>query len=109
MRCPCSHWYLICGASYTCHFFDTTVATGAEGGTLGTGVAVHLPINFHSLSEWKEKNTENYLQHKPNMMGCGSMQISCMEHDSFKWQRQNSNTDGYLKMYLLVKQKAWEC
>ena len=36
---------------------------------MGTGVAVHLPINFDGLSEWKEKNRENYekkMQQKPN-------------------------------------------
>lgn len=89
MRCPCSHWYLICGASYTCHLFDVTVATGAEGGTLGTGVAVHLPINFHGLSERKEKNRENVstqesrkrFSGKPNNKGCGSVRISFLEHD----------------------------
>lgn len=35
------------------------MATGAEGGPLGAGMAVHLPVNFHDLSEWKEKNKEN--------------------------------------------------
>lgn len=113
MRCPCSHRYLICRASYTCHLFDVTVATGAEGGTLGTGVAVHLPINFHGLSEWKEKNREidstqraKDIQHKPNNKGCGSVQISGLERDSFKCQKLNSNVDNYLEVYLLVKQKV---
>lgn len=58
MQCPCSHRYLIRGASHTCHLFDVTVATGAEGHTLGAGVAVHLPIYFHGLSEWKEERKQ---------------------------------------------------
>lgn len=83
------------------------MATGAEGGTLGTGVAVHLPINFDGLSEWKEKNRENYekkMQQSFNNKGCGSMQISSMDHESLTRQKLNSNMD--LKVYLLVKQKA---
>lgn len=83
MRRLCSHRYLVRGASYTCHLFDITVAIGAEGSTRGTGVAVHLPINFQGLSGCEEKKKENYsakkeeIQHKPNMMGIG-----WMEHDS---------------------------
>lgn len=62
LRHPCSHRYLIGGSSYPCHLFDVTVATGAEGGPLGTGVAVHLSINFtlhHGLSEQKKKNRKH--------------------------------------------------
>lgn len=65
------------------------MATGAEGGTLGTGVAVHLPIDFNGLSEWTEKKTEKSfstlqakeIHHTANNTGCGSMHISCMELD----------------------------
>lgn len=114
-RCPCSHRYLVRGASYTCHLFDVTVATGAEGGSLGTGVAVHLPINFHGLSERKEENRQDYSTQSAKrdstanqtIRGCGGVQIS--RHNSFKRQKQNSNMDDYLKVDSLVKQKAWKC
>lgn len=80
MWCPCSHGYLICGATYTCHLFDIIVATGAEVGTLGTGVAVHLPINFHGLSEWKEKNKENYLTKKSQRNSTQTKQSGLRHH-----------------------------
>jgi len=63
------------------------VATGAVCGTLAAQVTVHLAINFHGLSEWKEKNRGNDQhkepQHTLNNKGCRDMQISCLDKYSF--------------------------
>lgn len=57
---PCSHGYFICSASYARHLFDVTVATRTEVGTMGAGVAVHLPVNLHGFSVRKEEERSNY-------------------------------------------------
>lgn len=55
---PCSHGYLVRGASYARHLFDVTVATGTEAATVGAGVAVHLPVNLHGFSVREEEDRE---------------------------------------------------
>lgn len=54
------------------------MATGAEGGAVGAGVAVHLPVNYHGLSEWEEK-TEKLIQHR---FVTGLFCIQCGQGDS---------------------------
>lgn len=91
------------------------MATGAEGGALGTGVAVHLPINFHGLSEWKEKNRENdstlkakEIRRRPNNTGRGSMQTTCVERNSFKWQKQEQQYGRLLERAEVSEGKGLE-
>lgn len=55
-RQSCSHGYFICSASYARHLFDVTVATRTEVGTMGAGVAVHLPVNLHGFSAREEED-----------------------------------------------------
>lgn len=56
---PSSHGYLVRGASHARHLFDVAVATRTEGGAVGAGVAVHLPVNLHGFSVGEEEDTEN--------------------------------------------------
>lgn len=54
---PCSHGYFICRASHARHLFDVAVATRTEVGTVGAGVAVHLPVNLHGFSVREEEDS----------------------------------------------------
>lgn len=66
------------------------MATGAEVGTLGPGVAVHLPINFHGLSEWKEKNRDHDSTHKKQRDVTPTRHEGLRQHASCHVERDNN-------------------